>query len=223
MAQEVPADALGDEFKGYVLRITGGNDVRFASLLCAPLIVVSNKILTMLLIRMFNFNSSIRLDKITKFDNSLLSLSPTTLLSPPSLSSSPVNRSKVSLSSKVSWFPTESSSSSPRVTLATDPAEPVNASASPFAVALSVPTFARSTSSLSSRESPTSPVLPMKSSPSDLVPRGRPRSVASSTSTSLMTFASSLSVVRSSPRRKEPSPTLRRELSQSLIFRIFEN
>jgi small subunit ribosomal protein S6e len=28
MAQEVPADALGDEFKGYVLRITGGNDVR---------------------------------------------------------------------------------------------------------------------------------------------------------------------------------------------------
>lgn len=29
MAQEVPADALGDEFKGYVLRITGGNDVRF--------------------------------------------------------------------------------------------------------------------------------------------------------------------------------------------------
>jgi len=26
MAQEVPADALGDEFKGYVLRITGGND-----------------------------------------------------------------------------------------------------------------------------------------------------------------------------------------------------
>merc|ERR1719265_938628 len=26
MAQEVPADALGDEFKGYVVRITGGND-----------------------------------------------------------------------------------------------------------------------------------------------------------------------------------------------------
>ncbi|GAA5883465.1 hypothetical protein JCM16303_003811 [Sporobolomyces ruberrimus] len=26
MAQEVAADALGDEFKGYVLRITGGND-----------------------------------------------------------------------------------------------------------------------------------------------------------------------------------------------------
>ncbi|GAA5856320.1 hypothetical protein JCM3766R1_002656 [Sporobolomyces carnicolor] len=31
MAQEVPADALGDEFKGYVLRITGGNDVRTTS------------------------------------------------------------------------------------------------------------------------------------------------------------------------------------------------
>ena len=29
MSQEVMADALGDEFKGYVLRITGGNDVRF--------------------------------------------------------------------------------------------------------------------------------------------------------------------------------------------------
>lgn len=28
MSQEVMADALGDEFKGYVLRITGGNDVR---------------------------------------------------------------------------------------------------------------------------------------------------------------------------------------------------
>lgn len=28
MSQEVAADALGDEFKGYVLRITGGNDVR---------------------------------------------------------------------------------------------------------------------------------------------------------------------------------------------------
>jgi small subunit ribosomal protein S6e len=26
MGQEVPADSLGDEFKGYVLRITGGND-----------------------------------------------------------------------------------------------------------------------------------------------------------------------------------------------------
>ncbi|VDN00697.1 unnamed protein product, partial [Onchocerca ochengi] len=26
MAQEVEADALGDEWKGYVLRITGGND-----------------------------------------------------------------------------------------------------------------------------------------------------------------------------------------------------
>jgi len=26
MGQEVPADTLGDEFKGYVLRITGGND-----------------------------------------------------------------------------------------------------------------------------------------------------------------------------------------------------
>jgi len=26
MSQEVPADSLGDEFKGYVLRITGGND-----------------------------------------------------------------------------------------------------------------------------------------------------------------------------------------------------
>jgi len=26
MAQEVPADSLGDEFKGYVLRLTGGND-----------------------------------------------------------------------------------------------------------------------------------------------------------------------------------------------------
>ncbi|KAJ3199628.1 40S ribosomal protein S6, partial [Dinochytrium kinnereticum] len=26
MAQEVKADALGDEFKGYVFRITGGND-----------------------------------------------------------------------------------------------------------------------------------------------------------------------------------------------------
>jgi len=26
MAQEVPGDTLGDEFKGYVLRITGGND-----------------------------------------------------------------------------------------------------------------------------------------------------------------------------------------------------
>ena len=74
MAQEVPADALGDEFKGYVLRITGGNDVRFASLLCAPLIVVSREILTMLLIRMFHFNSSIRLAKITKFENSLPSL-----------------------------------------------------------------------------------------------------------------------------------------------------
>lgn len=28
MAQEVAADQLGDEFKGYVVRITGGNDVR---------------------------------------------------------------------------------------------------------------------------------------------------------------------------------------------------
>jgi small subunit ribosomal protein S6e len=26
MAQEVEADALGDEWKGYILRITGGND-----------------------------------------------------------------------------------------------------------------------------------------------------------------------------------------------------
>lgn len=26
MAQEVPADSLGDEWKGYVFRITGGND-----------------------------------------------------------------------------------------------------------------------------------------------------------------------------------------------------
>jgi small subunit ribosomal protein S6e len=26
MAQEVPADSLGAEWKGYVLRITGGND-----------------------------------------------------------------------------------------------------------------------------------------------------------------------------------------------------
>ena len=26
MGQEVEADTLGDEFKGYVLRITGGND-----------------------------------------------------------------------------------------------------------------------------------------------------------------------------------------------------
>jgi ribosomal protein S6E (S10) len=25
MGQEVPADSLGDEWKGYVLRITGGN------------------------------------------------------------------------------------------------------------------------------------------------------------------------------------------------------
>lgn len=30
MAQEVAADQLGDEFKGYVVRITGGNDVRVA-------------------------------------------------------------------------------------------------------------------------------------------------------------------------------------------------
>lgn len=28
MAQEVAVDSLGDEFKGYVVRITGGNDVR---------------------------------------------------------------------------------------------------------------------------------------------------------------------------------------------------
>lgn len=28
MAQEVAIDSLGDEFKGYVVRITGGNDVR---------------------------------------------------------------------------------------------------------------------------------------------------------------------------------------------------
>merc|ERR1711988_117801 len=26
MGQEVPGDTLGDEFKGYVMRITGGND-----------------------------------------------------------------------------------------------------------------------------------------------------------------------------------------------------
>ena len=26
IAQEVPADSLGDEWKGYVFRITGGND-----------------------------------------------------------------------------------------------------------------------------------------------------------------------------------------------------
>jgi ribosomal protein S6E (S10) len=26
MAQEVPADSIGDEWKGYVFRITGGND-----------------------------------------------------------------------------------------------------------------------------------------------------------------------------------------------------
>ena len=26
MSQEVPGDSLGDEFKGYVFRITGGND-----------------------------------------------------------------------------------------------------------------------------------------------------------------------------------------------------
>lgn len=26
MAQEVVADALGDEFKGYIFKITGGND-----------------------------------------------------------------------------------------------------------------------------------------------------------------------------------------------------
>jgi ribosomal protein S6E (S10) len=26
MGNEVPADSLGDEWKGYVLRITGGND-----------------------------------------------------------------------------------------------------------------------------------------------------------------------------------------------------
>lgn len=36
MAQEVPADALGDEFKGYVVRITGGNDVRSPPLPLAP-------------------------------------------------------------------------------------------------------------------------------------------------------------------------------------------
>lgn len=28
MSQEVAIDTLGDEFKGYVVRITGGNDVR---------------------------------------------------------------------------------------------------------------------------------------------------------------------------------------------------
>lgn len=32
MAQEVAADQLGDEFKGYVVRITGGNDVRWRAL-----------------------------------------------------------------------------------------------------------------------------------------------------------------------------------------------
>ena len=32
MAQEVSIDSLGDEFKGYVVRITGGNDVRPPSL-----------------------------------------------------------------------------------------------------------------------------------------------------------------------------------------------
>jgi small subunit ribosomal protein S6e len=26
MSQEVPADSIGDEWKGYVFRITGGND-----------------------------------------------------------------------------------------------------------------------------------------------------------------------------------------------------
>lgn len=26
MSQEVPADSVGDEWKGYVFRITGGND-----------------------------------------------------------------------------------------------------------------------------------------------------------------------------------------------------
>ena len=26
MGQEVPADSLGDEWKGYIVRITGGND-----------------------------------------------------------------------------------------------------------------------------------------------------------------------------------------------------
>jgi len=31
MAQEVAVDSLGDEFKGYVVRITGGNDVRYCS------------------------------------------------------------------------------------------------------------------------------------------------------------------------------------------------
>lgn len=31
MSQEVAVDTLGPEFKGYVLRITGGNDVRLAS------------------------------------------------------------------------------------------------------------------------------------------------------------------------------------------------
>lgn len=32
MSQEVAVDTLGDEFKGYVVRITGGNDVRPAAL-----------------------------------------------------------------------------------------------------------------------------------------------------------------------------------------------
>ena len=32
MAQEVAIDSLGDEFKGYVVRITGGNDVRLLEL-----------------------------------------------------------------------------------------------------------------------------------------------------------------------------------------------
>lgn len=34
MAQEVAADQLGDEFKGYVVRITGGNDVRACPQVC---------------------------------------------------------------------------------------------------------------------------------------------------------------------------------------------
>jgi small subunit ribosomal protein S6e len=31
MGQEIPADILGDEFKGYVLRLTGGNDKQYVS------------------------------------------------------------------------------------------------------------------------------------------------------------------------------------------------
>lgn len=54
IAQEVPGDSLGDEWKGYILRITGGNDKQGFPMMQGVLLATRAR----LLLRKVYFNST---------------------------------------------------------------------------------------------------------------------------------------------------------------------